>query len=792
MRKAAAFVLALAFAASAVFPVCASDSIRPASYTAYEENEASIVQYGGWHESLYVIWENDGDAENAKVYVKRSSENEYSVLDAELVRKTENGGRADAVGLAEGSYDIKVVLSNGTELVREGINVDSYDRSGYAHFGSTAGVGAYNDDGTPKANADIIYVDNENKNDVEYNGKKGIASILASASSFKNPLIVRFVGTVDTQSRDEDGTKTTDIKKGVIAINGLTDRVTINPNDPKNDDSYLNMCDITSAKNITLEGIGADTVIEKWGFTFYRSSYIEVRNLRFAKYPEDACSFIGDKNNPSSGSHVWLHNCTFDKGENKYDVTYEQDKHEGDGSTDIAWYSNITIAYNRFNDCHKTSLNGNGDSVKQYNITWHHNYFNNCGSRMPLVRQSNVHSYNNYFYNTGNACIDARASAWVFSEANYFEKCSNAYRTTQNSTEGDPIIKSFNDVRDHSTVTDNAKTINYAETRGETYTLASNKNPYPNFDTDEKVFYYKNGASDVELMQTAEEAKKTCIAQSGVMTAGSDVPTVQPTVETTTETTTYSVPIEKGDPVEGIILDGTSPSGENSVVYRETSDDYYITDTSNNATTTWEIPFEEQESGVIVIEGSFTPYAGSSKWAVVQVKGTTSAGKDNAVAAIASDSDKYLCLRANDDVYTQTYTSITAGVRYDYKFVIDLDSKTAALTLGGQTVSSPIDVQSITCVYFMTASTAKRDIAVTMPYIGKVIEASALVMGDVNLDGDIMADDSALALQYTLNKASVKITEQGLKNADVDSNMVIDSNDSAKILQKALVSTYKF
>ncbi len=598
------------------------------------ETDAKISGYGGWHESFFVVWENDKDAENAKVYYKKSDDTEYTQLDEELVRASNGGGRADIVGIAAGKYDVKIALANGSELIQNDINTDNFDRSGYAHFNNTEGVGAYNDDGTPKANADIIYVTNENKNDVEYNGKKGIANILGSKIS--NPLIVRFIGTVDTQTRDADGTKTTDIKNGVIAINGLKDQAS-------SDDSYFNMCDIDSAKNITLEGIGTDAVIEKWGFTFKKSKYIEVRNLRFTKYPEDACSFIGNSSN--NCENIWLHNCTFDVGENKYDLTSEQDKHEGDGSTDVAYAKNVTLSYNRFNNCHKTSLNGNSDGVKQYNITWHHNYFYKSGSRMPLVRQANVHSYNNYFYKTTNACIDARASAWVFSEANYFEECANSHKTTPNKSYGDPIIKSFNDVKVKSTSTDDAGTLHIASTRSETYAAGSNKNPYPNFDTNADMFYYKNGVSDVEKLESAESAKQTCIKESGVMTENSNIPPVQ-----TTETTTAA----------------------------ETS--------------------------------------------------------------------------------TETTTATT--------IVTTTETTTQAI--------------NVTTTEISTETTTEDN------------STDKTMLGDVNLDKEIKADDAALALQYTLNKAAVNIPEQGIKNADVNKDGQIDSNDSAKILQKSLLSTFEF
>ena len=51
------------------------------------------------------------------------------------------------------------------------MKVEAYDRSGYAHFNYTQGVGAYNDDGTLKDNAIVLYVTDQNKNSVELSYK---------------------------------------------------------------------------------------------------------------------------------------------------------------------------------------------------------------------------------------------------------------------------------------------------------------------------------------------------------------------------------------------------------------------------------------------------------------------------------------------------------------------------------------------------------------------------------------------------------------------------------------------
>ncbi len=63
--------------------------------------------------------------------------------------------------------------------------------------------------------------------------------------------------------------------------------------------------------------------------------------------------------------------------------------------------------------------------------------------------------------------------------------------------------------------------------------------------------------------------------------------------------------------------------------------------------------------------------------------------------------------------------------------------------------------------------------------------------GDVNYDGRLTAEDSAIVLQYTLNKFG-NFDEEKLKRADVDANGVVNAADSSQILQKVLVSGFMF
>ncbi|UKI48811.1 MAG: hypothetical protein L6U99_08105 [Clostridium sp.] len=66
--------------------------------------------------------------------------------------------RADILGISAGNYSVMIApKSSDTNPTICDIAVIAYDRSGYAHFNYTSGVGAYNDDGTLKDNA-IVFI----------------------------------------------------------------------------------------------------------------------------------------------------------------------------------------------------------------------------------------------------------------------------------------------------------------------------------------------------------------------------------------------------------------------------------------------------------------------------------------------------------------------------------------------------------------------------------------------------------------------------------------------------------
>ena len=103
---------------------------------------------------------------------------EFIPVDRDLLLDEGDSVGCYILGLAEGKYDVRIETSADELLSRvtlAGIDVGRQDRSGYAHFGREDGIGGYNNDGTVKDGAKIIYLTNENKNTVtlDIDGEEG-------------------------------------------------------------------------------------------------------------------------------------------------------------------------------------------------------------------------------------------------------------------------------------------------------------------------------------------------------------------------------------------------------------------------------------------------------------------------------------------------------------------------------------------------------------------------------------------------------------------------------------------
>ena len=458
----------------------------------------------------------------------------------------------------------------------DNIEVAAQDRSGYAHFNNNEGVGAYNNDGTLKAGTKIVYVTNENKNTVtlEIDGTEyvGFVNILQAQYRSDTPMLVRVIGKITTNqwnyknveprladdsnadSTFFENTFSTEYGENLANLivkmkfnggingagqtynyrttpEGLTDvRITnggtsstmykgsdfpaLKGKTVYEDDSYYNMLEVKGSKNITIEGIGTDVEFFQFGISFEECNNIEIKNITFTDYPEDALNFLGgNRSDLANYGGYWVHNCTFNRGYNAWDISGERDKYAGDGSIDFNNVSSTTLAYNKFNECKKTMLFGSGDSSACMNFTMQHNYFYKVESRLPLSRNSNIHSYNNYFDQCKN-CASTRENSYLFSESNYYFNCSKPFDNESKA------VKSYGDIFDNS----NKGSAVIATSRNQVVSNSckpNSKTNYSKFDTDSTLFYYdaENGISDVDYLLSAEDVPEfvQIYAGAGVM-----------------------------------------------------------------------------------------------------------------------------------------------------------------------------------------------------------------------------------------------------------------------------------
>ena len=192
-----------------------------------------------------------------------------------------------------------------------------------------------------------------------------------------------------------------------------------------------------------------------------------------------------------------MHSCTFNRGYNAWDISGERDKFAGDGSIDFNNVSNLTLAYNVFNNTKKSMLFGSGDSEACMNFTMHHNYFYKVDSRLPLGRNVNIHSYNNYFDQCKNGS-DIRKNSYLFSENNYYNSTSKPFILSSSA------VKSYGDIFVGSP--SSGATIVGNRTQAVTVNCKpDNKTNYSAFDTNSTLFYYDSVEmkTDVSIMHSA-------------------------------------------------------------------------------------------------------------------------------------------------------------------------------------------------------------------------------------------------------------------------------------------------
>ena len=430
VKKLFSYVLTAAMVITAVTPAFAGKVKAVAA-------GLTLTEQSGWLESAYVEWQPVKNAEGYVAYVKEpsASDDAYEKLDDTLIRQYADYWRADALGLKEGSYVMKVtaVLKDGKTVSEStsSLEVEKYDRSGFAFSENSkfqTASGAYNDDGTLKKDAQVIYVTPETAKTCTavVNGKEvtGFQSILDAKQSAgtkdTSPLDFRIVGCVTADDVDHFSSSAEGIQL-------------------KGKSAYTEM-------NITIEGVGEDAAVQGFGFLVRNSGNVEFRNFAVMAFMDDGVS-LDTKN-----CNIWVHNMDIFYGSTGGD----SDQAKGDGSVDIKGAStNVTVSYVHFWDSGKCSLCGMSDSA-EFLVTYHHNWFDHSDSRHPRIRVASVHIYNNYFDGNAKYGVGTTKGSSAFVEANYYRNCKNPMMSSMQGTdalgqgtfsgENGGMIKAYNNI----------------------------------------------------------------------------------------------------------------------------------------------------------------------------------------------------------------------------------------------------------------------------------------------------------------------------------------------------------
>ena len=485
--------------------------VQGVSFNKVVKGTIQVTEAKGWLESAYVKFGKLDGAKGYHVYVKGGPYSDYTKIDHQLVRNYGTYGRADVVGLPAGTYSLKVVAVNGsgvevssTACETEALQVKNYNREGFAHKG-VSGVGAYNDDGTLKEGAKVLYVTKNNFNTCtlevikDNKGNKetytGLGEIFQAKQKGYDatPLSVRIIGEIST--KDAASAQLKSDEQG-LQLKGNSE---------------------TTEMNVTLEGIGDDATFNGFGMTFYNGTKVEMRNIGLVNFNDDGVQLKGTQ-------HAWIHHMDFFYG----NAGSAADQKKGDGSLDVKDNSRYcTFAYNHFWDSGKTSLCGMKSETGSNYICYHHNWFDHSDSRHPRVRTMTVHVWNNYYDGVSKIGVGAVKGANIFVESNYFRNSKNPMLISEQGTDGRDgfaddhdggMIKAYGNVltgksattfvshKQHATEFDAYVADSRDEKVPDTYKSVVGAYTYNNFDTDNGLMYSytPDAAEDVPDVVTGD------------------------------------------------------------------------------------------------------------------------------------------------------------------------------------------------------------------------------------------------------------------------------------------------
>ncbi|MBN1759811.1 MAG: hypothetical protein JW863_15900 [Chitinispirillaceae bacterium] len=179
---------------------------------------------------------------------------------------------------------------------------------------------------------------------------------------------------------------------------------------------------IVCSSNKHFIGVGTGAKLTQSSFLIKDASDIIIQNITM-NYPYPGEVKGSDHDNDvihieGSSSRIWIDHCEL---YNNYDDVKKDDY---DGLIDLKkGCRQVTISWNYIHDAWKTSLIGysDKDNSSDWQISMHHNLFNNVHSRVPSIRGGVASVFNNYYLLIPETAINSRQGAKVYCEKNYFD-----------------------------------------------------------------------------------------------------------------------------------------------------------------------------------------------------------------------------------------------------------------------------------------------------------------------------------------------------------------------------------
>lgn len=208
--------------------------------------------------------------------------------------------------------------------------------------------------------------------------------------------------------------------------------------------------------NTTIIGLDEESGITGGSWSIKEKKNVILRNLHITNcynpFPKveanDGLNADFDCIAINHSTYVWIDHCTIESKFSHDEVM--SDKYKTKDGFDVKWqvYDGlcditntndfVTVSWCVFRNHDKTMLIGNSDKkiedINHQTITLHHNWYDYCTQRLPMVRFATLHIFNCLYTNQQSRGIDRRKDCRIYSENNCFEEPSKSVTTNKNGT----------------------------------------------------------------------------------------------------------------------------------------------------------------------------------------------------------------------------------------------------------------------------------------------------------------------------------------------------------------------